>query len=148
MAGIGRWVGRWAAIATVVLLAGCSAQFRNHGYVPDEAALANIAVGRDTRDSVARLIGAPTASALVGDDAWYYVESRFKTVAWMAPREVDRVVVAISFDRAGRVANIEKFGLEDGNIVTLSRRVTRTTSDRIPFLRKVFGNLAQGGLFK
>jgi outer membrane protein assembly factor BamE (lipoprotein component of BamABCDE complex) len=137
---------RWAvAVLAIVVLTSCAAQFRNHGYAPSEADLANVIVGKDTRDTVAKLIGNPTASGLVDDSAWYYVESRFRNVAFQAPKEIERQVVAISFDARGRVANIERFGLQDGRVIVLARRITRITNDKTPFLRRLLGNIGQAG---
>lgn len=137
---------RLAIVALAVLvLASCAAQFRNHGYAPSEADLANVIVGKDTRDTVANLIGNPTAAGVVDDTTWYYVESRFRNVAFQRPKEIERVVVAISFDGRGRVANIERFGLKDGRVIVLSRRITKTTIDKKPFLRRLLGNIGQAG---
>ncbi len=130
-----------AALMALVLVTGCAAQYRNHGYAPSQSELAGIAVGRDTRDSVAEKIGPPTAEGLRDQAAWYYVESRFRHFAWQAPKEIEREVVAISFNPAGRVTNIERFGLEDGRIITLSRRVTKVAEDKTPYLRKIFASL-------
>ena len=115
--------------------------FRNHGYVPSEAELANIIVGSDTRDTVASLIGRPTAQGVLESSGWYYVESRFLHFAYQAPREISRQVVAISFDARGRVANIERFGLQDGRVIALSRRITKSSIGKIPLLRRLLGNI-------
>ncbi len=144
MAATGMKLIRAGALLAVLLAAGCSAQFRNHGYAPSDSALAGLTVGRDTRESVAKAVGAPGTTGLLDDNAWYYVESRFRHYGWQAPRETERQVVVISFDKHGRVSNIERFGLEKGHVVVLSRRVTQTAADRTPFLRKVFGNLFSG----
>lgn len=133
------------AVASVLVLASCSAQYRNHGYVPKPDELANIIVGSDTRETVATVIGNPTALGVLEDSSWYYVESRFRHFGFQAPKEIERQVVAISFDNSGRVANIERFGLEDGRVVTLSRRVTESSTVKISFLRQLFGNLGRAG---
>ncbi len=130
-----------AMMIVALILASCSTQFRNHGYAPSDADLANIIVGTDDRETVASLIGPPTASGVLDDSGWYYVESRFRHYAYQAPKEISRQVVAISFDASGRVANIERFGLEDGRIIALSRRVTKSAIDEKPFLRRLLGNL-------
>ena len=136
-----RYVG---GLVLILALTSCT-QFRNHGYAPSDADLANIVVGTDTRETVATLVGHPGASGLLEDSNWFYVESRFRHFAFQAPKEIEREVVAISFDTGGRVANIERFGLEQGRVVTLSRRVTATSKVKIPLLRRLFGNLGQGG---
>ncbi|MGR3343280.1 MAG: outer membrane protein assembly factor BamE [Paracoccaceae bacterium] len=130
-----------AMMIVALILASCTTQFRNHGYAPSDAELANIIVGADDRETVASLIGRPTAAGILDSSGWYYVESRFRHFAYLAPKEILRQVVAISFDERGRVANIERFGLEDGRIIALSRRVTKPSIDEKPFLRRLLGNL-------
>ncbi|PHQ95628.1 MAG: cell envelope protein SmpA [Marinosulfonomonas sp.] len=133
------------ALTAILAVSSCAAQYRNHGYVPKDDELANIIVGADTRETVASVIGNPTSSGILEDSGWYYVESRFRLFGFQAPKEIERQVLAISFDGAGRVANIERFGLEDGQVVTLSRRVTETSTVRVSFLRQLLGNIGGAG---
>lgn len=133
---------RLALVAVVAAaLAACSPIYRNHGYAPTDAELEEIAVGVDTRETVAEVVGSPQASGVVNDDAWYYVASEWKTVGARAPEIIDRQVVAISFDAGGRVSNIERFGLEDGRVIALNRRVTDDNIKGISFIRQLLGNI-------
>ena len=94
-------VARYGAImASMLALAGCVATERKHGYVPPEDLLAEIVVGVDTRDSVEETVGAPTASGVLRDSGFYYVESKFRNFGALEPRVVSRELVAISFDEA------------------------------------------------
>lgn len=130
-----------AAIAMVLAVASCSALYRNHGYVPSDEELSQIAIGQDTKETVATLVGQPSAAGVLDAGAWYYVESRFRHYAYQAPQEIEREVLAISFDGNDRVTNIERFGLQDGRVVTLSRRVTSSPVRDTTFLRQLLGNL-------
>lgn len=131
------------AVAGVIVatVTSCSATYRNHGYIPTDDALAQVTVGKDTRDSVRQKIGEPSAVGMVNPAAWYYVESRWKQFGLRPPEEVKRQAVAISFTKAGRVENVERFGLKDGNVVTLSRRVTTSNVKGIGFLKQLMGNI-------
>ncbi|CTQ33046.1 outer membrane protein assembly factor BamE [Jannaschia rubra] len=123
-------------------LAACSAIYRNHGYVPDEAALQSLSVGSTTRDQVATSIGRPSTNGVERDDAWYYVQSRVKTVGPFAPETEKRELVAVSF-AGDRVANIERFGLERGRVVTLSRRVTATSIREFGLIQNLIRNFGR-----
>ena len=125
----------------LVALAACAPVYRNHGYVPAEDELAEIKVGEDTRETLAPLIGRPSAAALLNDEGWYYVQSRWKHSGARPPREIDRQVVAITFTKEGVVENVERFGLENGKVVALSRRVTTSNIKGISFLRQLLGSL-------
>lgn len=128
----------------LALLGGCQPIFENHGYAPNDAELAKIEVGRDTRDTVTATLGPPSVEGLLNDTGWFYVQSRWRTQGMAAPREIDRQVVAITFTPAGVVSNVERFGLERGQIVVLSRRVTTEPVKGRSFLRQLFGNI--GGI--
>jgi hypothetical protein len=54
---------------------------------------------------------------------------------------VDRELVAISFDSGGVVRNIERFGLQDGRVIALERRVTESGINSESFLRQLLGNV-------
>lgn len=136
---------RRALMAVVlVALAACTATYQMHGYVPSDEELAFVTVGKDTRDSVETMIGKPSAEGLLNNVGWFYVQSRWKTVGIRAPKELERQVLAVTFDDKGVVENIERFGLEKGKIVVISRRVTKPNIKGVGFLRQLFGNI--GGL--
>ncbi|MGH1414509.1 MAG: outer membrane protein assembly factor BamE [Pelagimonas sp.] len=134
------------AVAGLVLLAlgACTSQYRSHGYVPPEEDLQQIVPGVDTRASVEDVIGVPAASGVLRDSGYYYIESEVRHFAWKRPTVIDRQVLAITFDEAGIVENLVTYGLEDGKVVPLTRRVTVSGDGDIGFIRKLFGNI--GGL--
>ena len=133
---------RALALGLGLLAAACSPVMRYHGYAPSDADLAQIEVGRDTRETVAQKIGQPGIGGVMEGSGWYYVQSDWRQQSWHAAEEVDRQVVAISFDARDRVQNIERFGLADGEVVPLSRRVT-SSGPRPSVLSQVFAVLGQ-----
>lgn len=134
------------AILGVGLLMGamaCTPIIRNHGYIPFEEDLALIQIGVDTRDSVIAAVGPPTAGGVLDGSGIYYVASKFRHFGAFEPEEIDREVLAVSFDGAGVVTNIERFGLEDGQVVVLSRRVTDSGVRDSTFVRQLLGSLGR-----
>jgi outer membrane protein assembly factor BamE (lipoprotein component of BamABCDE complex) len=149
--GVGKGqTGRRAVLAALAggvalaVLAGCQPLYQNHGYAPTDEDLAKIIVGKDTRDTVSATLGPPSVEGLLNDVGWFYVQSRWKTQGIGAPEEIDRQVVAITFDAKGLVANVERWGLERGEIVPISRRVTTEPVKGASFLKQLFGNI--GGI--
>lgn len=124
-------------------VAACSAVYRNHGYVPAEEELAQIEVGKDTRETVGQKIGRPSTSGLLNDVGWFYVQSRYKLVGPREPKEIDRQVLAVTFTEAGVVDNIARYGLEDGRVVEISRRVTETNVKGLSFIQQILGSFGR-----
>ncbi len=134
---------RAGLLGLVVLAAACSPTYRNHGYVPSDDDLTRIEVGVDTRETVAADVGRPSAAGLLNDVGWYYVQSRWKHSGAFSPKEENRQVVAITFTDEGIVENVERFGLEKGRVVALSRRVTESNIKGLSFLSQLFGNIGR-----
>ncbi|MEM9795338.1 MAG: outer membrane protein assembly factor BamE [Pseudomonadota bacterium] len=130
-------------MSLVLFLTACGAVERNHGYVPEQEDLAAIIVGVDTQATVEGAVGRPSASGVLQDQAWYYVRTRFRRVGPFAPRPIDRELVAISFADDGTVSNIERFGLQDGRVVTLSRRVTQTSIQNFGLVQQIVRNFGR-----
>lgn len=143
MTAISRRLRGGVLVLVLVTLAACTATFRDHGWAPSDEDLSKITVGKDTRETVAQSVGAPGTAGILADSGWYYVKSRYEHYAYRAPTEIDREVVAISFDDKGVVRNVERFGLADGQVVALSRRVTDDNIKGVTFLRQLFGSLGR-----
>ncbi|CTQ50300.1 outer membrane protein assembly factor BamE [Jannaschia donghaensis] len=140
MSGLGKGL---VSLLFVVGLSACAATYRNHGYVPDALALQDVVVGVDTRDTVATSIGRPATNGVERDDAWYYVQSRVRHYAYRAPEFEKRELVAVSFADNGTVTNVERFGLERGRVVTLSRRVTETSIRDYGLVQQIIRNFGR-----
>ncbi len=136
--------GRAALLVVLLLgLSACQTTYRNHGYVPTAEELASIEVGVDTRDSVAEEIGAPGSSGVLNDSGYYYVATRMRYYGPRQPKIVARDLVAISFTSTGVVSNVERFGLQDGQVIAFERRVTSSSVQDKTFLRQLLGNVGR-----
>lgn len=147
--GTGRMIGQRPGarliLAGVLALAvaACSATFTNHGYVPPAEDLEMIVPGVDTRASVEETIGQPATAGVMTDDTWFYIASRQRHYTYRAPEVIERDIVAISFDDSGTVQNIRELGLQDGDVVRFSRRVTESNIQEVTFLRQLVGNIGR-----
>lgn len=131
------------AIAVALLLQGCAPTYRSHGYLPRDSELAALAVGSDSREEVLAKLGRPSATSLLGDTSLYYVQSRFRHFAFLAPEEIGREVLALSFTPDGRLGNVERFGLERGRVVQLNpARTAEVFADRT-FVTQLLGNIGR-----
>ena len=150
MGRLGIGMRRGVMLLARVALVSCTAIYRNHGYVPRDEELEKVVVGQSTQQDVAQAVGRPSSTGLLTGAGWFYVGSQFKHFGGREPKEIDRQVVSITFDDKGVVENVERFGLEDGQVIVLSRRVTDSNIKGIGFLRQLLGNignLSAGQLF-
>ena len=134
---------RMAALGLLLMVAACAKIYRNHGYVPDDTELSKVEIGVDTRETVAEKIGRPSAQGLLNDLGWFYVQSRFEHYGPREPVETERQVVAINFSDNGVVTNIGRYGLADGRVIELSRRVTETNIKGVSFIGQLLGNVGR-----
>lgn len=132
-------------LLTAMVLAGCAPTFRNHGYIPPEEELQEIVVGIDTRATVEETVGPPSSGGVLSEGDYYYVRSKTKTFGLRETKEIERQVLAITFDSRGVVQNIERFGLENGRVVPLTRRVTASGVSDVSVLRQLMGNIGKIG---
>ncbi len=136
-----RALRRAVIVGGLTLVTACTTLYRDHGYMPLAEDLSLLQVGVDTRETVATTVGTPTSGGVLDGSGYYYVASRFRHVAFFEPEETEREVLAISFDDSGVMRNIERFGLQDGRVVVLSRRVTDDNIRDTTFIRQLLGSL-------
>jgi outer membrane protein assembly factor BamE (lipoprotein component of BamABCDE complex) len=127
----------------LVAVSACTPMTRFHGFAPEARELAQLQTGQTTRAEAIALLGQPTKDGGLRNDTIYYVASRFERIGPFAPREVDRTVLALSFDSADRLRNVSRYTLEDGRIITLDRRVTDDGIEDVGALSQLLGSFGR-----
>jgi outer membrane protein assembly factor BamE (lipoprotein component of BamABCDE complex) len=121
-----------------VALAGCNPVISQRGYLEDLDSEAGVAVGADTKTSIETKLGDPSVQAAFGADAWYYVSTIEKQVAFFDSRTQTRHILAVYFDKDGKVTDMKHYGLEDGHVVAFESRRTPTRGRELTFLQQLF----------
>jgi len=122
---------------------GCSPIRQTHGYIPPDAQVERVEIGKDGRADVQSKIGRPSSAATFDQDEWYYILRTTTTLAFLAPQVEDQRVLVVSFDEDGVVDEVERFGLEDGQVINLVTRTTPTRGQRLTFLQQLLGNVGR-----
>jgi outer membrane protein assembly factor BamE (lipoprotein component of BamABCDE complex) len=120
------------------LLLGCAPVISQRGYLPDPLAEASIRIGGDTKTSIQTRLGDPSTQATFGADSWYYISSVEKQVAFFDPKVEARSILAVHFDKDGRVTDIRHYGLKDGHVVAFETRETPAKGKELTFLQQLF----------
>lgn len=131
----------------LVALAGCSSIRESRGYIADPLLTASIAPGIDNQTSVEATLGRPTFTSQYGQPTWYYVSSVTGQRPFTQPRIRDHSVLAVRFDEAGRVVEVERSGIDKVVYLDPDGDKTPTLGRERGFLEDLFGNIGQvGGL--
>ena len=130
---------------TVLILAalavmGCTPVTNSRGYLPDPDAEKKISVGKDTKTSVQQALGFPSTEATftAAGDAWYYITSLEQQIAFFAPSTKSRSILAVYFDKDGKVTDLKHYSLRDGHIIAFETRQTPSKGREITFLQQLF----------
>ena len=133
-----------AAVLAASIVA-CAPVIDNRGYFFDDRSVDSIEKGVTSQTNIRDNFGSPTNISNINNQAYYYIYSRFVTESYRAPEEVDRKVLAIYFDKDKTVRDVAVYGLEDGIIVPIVARTTKTQGSELTALQQIFGNLGRFG---
>ena len=122
----------------LMMLTGCTPVISQRGYLPDPDAEAGINVGKDNKTTIEEKLGDPSLQATFNNDTWYYVSSVEKQVAFFTPTIESRHILAIYFNKDGKVVDMKHYGLEDGHVVAFESRTTPTRGRELTFLQQLF----------
>jgi outer membrane protein assembly factor BamE (lipoprotein component of BamABCDE complex) len=122
------------ASALALVLSGCLfTESLHRGYVVPEGALEQVPLGA-TQEQVLIILGTPSTVATLSGDVFYYISQRTERTAFLPPREVDRRVVAVYFDKGRRVQRLADYGLKDGQVFDFVSRTTPTSGQELNYL--------------
>ena len=144
---------RLPAMLTVSFLLGvslvaCSAQINKRGHQFTENDIQQLQPGM-SQEQVRMSLGSPATTASVpGGNAYYYISSTTRQVAFMPEKEVDRQVVAVYFSQQGSVERVAQYGLKDGKVFDFISRSTPAPGGREDgIIKQLFRNLGQKQIF-
>ncbi|HEX3753586.1 MAG TPA: outer membrane protein assembly factor BamE [Rhizomicrobium sp.] len=124
-------------LAAAAMLVACVPVISQRGYLPDPALEARIKAGTDTKTSVQDRLGYASTTATFGRDSWYYISSTEKQVAFFTPTLLSRQILAVYFDKDGKVIGLRHFGLRDGHVIAFESRQTPARGREMTFLQQL-----------
>lgn len=133
------------ALAAGLVLAGCSSIRESRGYIRDPILTEVIQPGIDNRRSVEGTLGRPTFTSAYGDPTWYYVSSTTGRKPFVRPRIQQHSVLAVSFDEAGNVSEVDRSGIDEVVYLRPDGDKTPTLGRERGFLEDLFGNIGRVG---
>lgn len=128
-----------------VPLAGCFTTSYTRGHVITNDMLTQVQVG-SSKEQVELVLGSPSTTSSLSGDAYYYISQLTETTAFMKPDVVEQRVVAVYFDDDGYVRDLGNYGIEDGKVVDMLNRKTRTGGKDIGLLSQILSGAANPSL--
>jgi outer membrane protein assembly factor BamE (lipoprotein component of BamABCDE complex) len=136
-----RWQGMRAMVAAALvcgLLAGCTGEQFQKGYILPPGALEQIPIGA-SQDQVLIVLGTPSTVATLNGEVFYYISQRTsRPVMFMDQKVVDQRVIAVYFDKNRQVVRLANYGLKDGKIFDSISRTTATSGQEMSYLTPLF----------
>ena len=129
----------------LVTLAGCSSIREQRGYLVDGLTYNTVRAGIDDRRSVEATLGQPTFASQFGEPTWYYVSTTTGQRPFGRPRVAGQAVLAIKFDQAGTVSQVDRSGMERVVYLSPDGHATPTLGRERSFLEDLFGNIGAVG---
>ncbi len=134
-------------LATVasVSLAACEPRVDQRGHVATPGSVEKLQPGQQTRNDVLTLLGSPSTTATFDDETWYYISQRVETTAFLAPDTKEQTVMALKFDKAGVLKDMNTYTLKDGRAIDMVDRKTPTAGKELTIIEQIFGNVGRFG---
>ena len=139
------WVRIGTMLGAVWLTTGCVSIVGQRGYLADEILLESVQPGVDNRQSVERTLGRPSFVGQFGEPTWYYVSSITRQKPFRKPTINNHTVLAVHFDSADQVVNVERSGIELVARIDPENDSTPTLGRERSFFEDLFGNIGQVG---
>jgi len=136
-----------AGAAAILLLAGGCSRIRAHqGFIIDPLIVDSVLPGVDNKASVEGSLGRPTFKSQFGPEEWYYISRNTRSLAFGSPRPTDQLIVSVTFDANGNVADINRNAslAQVANIHPVGDK-TPTLGRKRSLLDEIFGNIGAVG---
>lgn len=126
------------------LVAACAPDVQNRGNMPAESQVSTISPGASTRSDVIAALGSPSTTSLFDNgESWFYIGGHSQQYAFFPITELDRQVLAISFDQQGTVTSVRTLTKEDGADIQVVERITPTAGNEMTIMQQLLGNIGR-----
>jgi outer membrane protein assembly factor BamE (lipoprotein component of BamABCDE complex) len=131
-----------AAAMLAMALAACTSSTslitaRTQGYEISDSAQAQIRPGQ-SQQLVTLVLGSPQSTNTFGDQsAWYYVETKVRQTSFGMTMVDSRTVLAVYFDKNGKVVDKAVYGVKDGRTIAIESRRTPSFGEDRTFIDQI-----------
>lgn len=112
-----------------------------HGFTVQGQDQLKVEPGVDTKSTVLARLGSPSTQSSFEQPAWYYITTVQERYAFYKPQTVNREVLVVKFDAEDKVATVDRYGMERGQVVSYNGDRTPTRGRELGLLEQIFGNI-------
>ena len=134
-----------AMLGAVVAAGGCTRVRDHQGHLLDETLVTSVQPGVDNQESVSATLGRPTFVGQFDQRDWYYVSRNTRQFAFATPKPNEQTVLHVRFDETGKVAAVQRTGLEQVASISPMGDKTPTLGRDRSFFEELFGGIGQVG---
>ena len=84
------------------------------------------------------MLGTPSTVATVSGEVFYYISQRQEQTSFLPPKETNRRIVAVYFDRNRKVERLADYGMKDGKIFDYVTQTTPSGGEELSYLSYMF----------
>ena len=130
-------------LGITIIFCACETRVATHGFMPREELVDQLSPGEQDKHLVSQVMGTPSSIGSFDDNVWYYITQRTKKEAFFKPQLIEQQVLVLLFDEKEVLQSIEKFNLEEAQLVEPLDDKTPTVGRKLTILQQLFGNLGR-----
>ena len=121
-------------------LSSCVSQKEIHGYLPEAQLVSLLEIGKDSKQSVSKILGEPTFHGTLGDNSFYYVGTVNSKIAFLDPSIDEQFVLELNFDKGNKLKNIFIYDENQSMDVAMSDLKTKSSGQKETFFQSLIRN--------
>lgn len=132
----------FSTLTALFILGGCSTDYFNQteGNMPSKNDIISLKKGM-SQSEVRDIMGSPSVISSLDHRTWIYMNATMRRVAFFEPKELERNVVAVQFNRDGNVEKVIQLTKDNGKDITISSDSTPVMGSEDSFMEKYFGGV-------
>ena len=130
-------------LGITIIFCACEARVATHGFMPREELVNQLSPGGQDKRLVSQVMGTPSSIGSFDDNVWYYITQRTKKKAFFKPQLMEQQVLVLLFDEKEVLQSIEKYNLEEAQLIEPLDDKTPTVGRKLTILQQLFGNLGR-----
>ena len=129
-----------------IILSSCVSKKIINGNLPDADTISLLKVGQDDKNSVTQILGEPSFTGSLGDNAYYYFGSLKSKTAFLKSDVKEQYILELKFSKNNKLKNIYFYDKSLSTDVAMSKLATKTDGTKQSVIQQILGNFGVPGM--